>query len=599
MLPAEKVYTIEDFLQIDSAGDATFSPDNSRVAYLSTESGSSQIHLRPVMGGDAEQLTALPNPVTFVRYSPVDEVLLFEAAEGGNEQSQLYLLDVATREIRALTNTPTARHNFGGWSPDGSLVCYGSTERNGTDFDIYTLSLATGEKRCIFDRGEWCVGEGFSPRGTYVVVRQEHTNFDADLYLCDLAAGTVELLTPHEGHVHQRSVRWLPDESKFFLIRNSGREYAALARYTLATRSFDYLLTPEWDIEALALSHDGRHVAITVNEEGYSRLAVYDASSLEPRPLRLPAGNGYRPVFSPDSAWLAFNCADSRHALDVWVCPLPQGEARQLTTSRQGVPPEVMVEPELVRYESFDGLSVPAFIYRPQRAAREGDAPVVIGIHGGPESQYLANFQPVTQYLVYAGYAVVAPNIRGSSGYGARYLALDDVEKRLDSIKDIVALKEYLHTVPGVDAERVALMGASYGGYVVLACLAFYPTLWTAGVDTVGIANFVTFLENTAPYRRALREAEYGSLEHDRDLLTKISPIHAADKIEAALMVIHGANDPRVPLSEAEQVVAAVRGAGKHVELLVYPDEGHGLAKRKNKLDAYPKIVAFLDSVMR
>ena len=202
------------------------------------------------------------------------------------------------------------------------------------------------------------------------------------------------------------------------------------------------------------------------------------------------------------------------------------------------------------------------------------------------------------QYLVYNGYAVIAPNVRGSSGYGKSYMALDDVERRLDSVKDIVALREHIASMPDMDAARIALYGGSYGGFMVLACMAFYPELWAAGVDIVGIVNFVTFLQNTAPYRRAQREAEYGSLKNDRELLEKISPIHSIEKIEAPLLLIHGANDPRVPLSEAEQIVTRLKGVGRHVELLVYPDEGHGIAKLRNKLDAFPKVVEFLDKAL-
>jgi dipeptidyl aminopeptidase/acylaminoacyl peptidase len=254
-----------------------------------------------------------------------------------------------------------------------------------------------------------------------------------------------------------------------------------------------------------------------------------------------------------------------------------------------------MVEPELIRFVSFDGLSVPAFIYRPKGIKQGVRVPVVINIHGGPEAQYQPIYQPVMQYLVHNGYAVIAPNVRGSSGYGKSYMALDDIEKRLDSVKDIVALRNHIAGMSDMDATRIGLYGASYGGFMVLACMAFYPKLWAAGVDIVGIVNFVTFLENTAAYRRALREAEYGSLENDRELLEKISPIHSIEKIEAPLLLIHGANDPRVPLSEAKQVVAKLKEVGRQVELLVYLDEGHGIVKLQNKLDAYPKAVEFLD----
>jgi dipeptidyl aminopeptidase/acylaminoacyl peptidase len=269
---------------------------------------------------------------------------------------------------------------------------------------------------------------------------------------------------------------------------------------------------------------------------------------------------------------------------------LPDGEARQITrSSTAGIPRSSFRRPHLVRYPTFDGRKIPALLYEPDAE----NAPVVVNVHGGPESQSRPAFAPVTQYLLHRGYAVFFPNVRGSTGYGKAYTHLDDVELRMDSVRDLAHAAEWLREK---GHQRVAVLGGSYGGFMVLAALTEYPELWTAGVDIVGIANLVTFLENTGSYRRGLREPEYGSLERDRDFLESISPIHKAENIRAPLMVIHGKNDPRVPVGEAEQIVERVRENGGTVEYLLYEDEGHGLAKLKNRLDAYPKIAAFLDS---
>jgi len=591
-------YDIKDFLEVKAAGGANFSPDGTRIAYLSNATGTFQVFLMPAEGGESEQLTDFEDGVSFVRFSPTADVLLFGKAEGGNERTQFYLLDLETRKVTEVTANPEARHDFGAWSSDGKSICFASNERNGKDFDVYVMDVVTLEKRCVFDEGGWCAAQGFSPQGTYVVVRKNHSNVSTDLYLCNLATGNIDHLTPHTGNVFYTGALWLPDESAFFLIQDEGREFNGLARYTLGEKKFEYVLTPDWDVQGAVVDRGGKHIAVTVNEDGYERVAIYDTGNFEPRPYRLPAGNVYWTRFSENGQHLAFSLGDSRHTSDVWVLSLETGEARQLTHSHQGVPPEVMVEPEPIRFKSFDGLSVPAFVYRPKDLTEGTKAPVVISIHGGPEAQYQPTYNAVMQYFVHNGYAVIAPNVRGSSGYGKSYLALDDVEKRLDSVKDIVALREWVVGTSDMDATKIAVHGGSYGGFMVLACLAFYPKLWAAGVDIVGIVNFVTFLENTASYRRALREAEYGSLEKDKELLEKISPIHSIEKIEAPLLVIHGANDPRVPLSEAEQVVAKLTDAGRHVELLVYPDEGHGIAKLKNRLDAGSKTVDFLNKAL-
>ncbi|NNM83959.1 S9 family peptidase [Candidatus Parcubacteria bacterium] len=589
------IYSIGDFLKVKFAGGASFSPDGKWVAYLSDVTGTPQIFLIPTEGGMPEQLTDFEDPVSFVRFSPTEKMLLFGKAEGGNERTQFYLLDLSTRLITKVTSKPDVKHNFGGWSPDGESICFASNERNGKDFDVYAMDIDTLEKHCVFDKGGSCVAEGFSTQGTYMAVRRNHSNANTDLYLCNLKTGGVDHITPHKGNVFYMGALWLPDESAFFLLQDKDREFNGLARYSIAERKFSYVLTPDWDIQDVTMNRNGENISVTVNEDGYNRMTIYNVETLAARAYRLPTGNIYGARFSESGSHVAFNLGDSRRTSDIWVLTLETGESHQLTYSHQSVPPEAMVEPELIRFTSFDGLSVPAFVYRPKRNKQGKGAPVVINIHGGPEEQYLPVYQPVMQYLVHRGYAVIAPNVRGSSGYGKSYMALDDVEKRLDSVKDIIALRDYVMSMSDMDTSRIALYGGSYGGFMVLACMAFYPKFWAAGVDVVGIVNFVTFLENTAPYRRALREAEYGSLENDRELLEKISPIHSIEKIEAPLFVIHGANDPRVPLSEAEQVYKRLKKSGKRVELLVYQDEGHGLSKLKNRLDAYPRVVDFLD----
>lgn len=594
------MYTIEDFLKVSAAWSGEFSPEGTHIAYLSNETGTSQIYVMKADGRDTKQLTAFEDNVEFIVFSPVqNDIVLFGKSAGGNEQTQFFLLSIETGNITPLTNTPSVRHNFGDWSPDGTQICYSSNQRNGTDFDVYVMDVATHETRCVFEQGGMCGPEGFSPQGTYIVVQQRHSNANTDMFVVHLESGAIEHITPHTGNQWHAGASWLPDESAFFLIQDRDREYNGLAQYTPGTKALDYVLTPEWDIDAFSIDKSGMYLSVVANEEGAQRATLYNPKTLTPYSWSFPAGNIYRVRFSTDSTHAIFGVGDSRHTPDIWTLSLETGKFQQLTHSSQTVPPEVLVEPELIRFTSFDGLSVPAFVYTPQNIAPGTKVPVVINIHGGPEAQFQPVYLSVMQYLVHHGYAVVAPNVRGSSGYGKTYLGLDDVEKRLDSVKDIVALREYLATIPEFDADKVVVYGGSYGGFMVLACLAFYPEYWAAGVDIVGIANFVTFLENTADYRRALREAEYGSLAHHRELLEQISPIHAVANITAPLFVIHGANDPRVPLSEAEQIVAKLRELDRSVELVVYPDEGHGIGKLKNRLDLYPRVVEFLDGVVK
>ena len=327
--------------------------------------------------------------------------------------------------------------------------------------------------------------------------------------------------------------------------------------------------------------------------DGYSDVLLFGGRGGRMPDPGVPDGIAGGFAFSPDSRRLAFTLTAPGRNPDVWVLDLPDGEARRLTrSSTAGIPPKSFRRPDLVRYPTFDGREIPALFYRPEDAGDPTDVAVVVNVHGGPESQSRPAFAPVTQYLLNRGYGVFFPNVRGSTGYGKAYTHLDDVRLRMDSVKDLAHAAHWLRSC---GHERVAVMGGSYGGFMVLAALTEYPELWSAGVDIVGIANLVTFLENTGSYRRGLREPEYGSLERDREFLESISPIHKADGITAPLMVIHGKNDPRVPVGEAEQIVERVKQNGGAVEYLLYGDEGHGLAKLKNRLDAYPKIAAFFD----
>jgi dipeptidyl aminopeptidase/acylaminoacyl peptidase len=337
---------------------------------------------------------------------------------------------------------------------------------------------------------------------------------------------------------------------------------------------------------------------VTTNVDGVTHAELRDPDSLDKTAdVPLPDDGVAGPfVFSKDGRWLAYGFSSATVPGDVWRYSTATGATERVTVSPCEVDPATFVRPDLVRIPSFDGQQVPAFVFRPNGIT--GRHPVVAVVHGGPESQWRPSFSPLVQYLVASGFAVVAPNVRGSTGYGRTYQHLDDVDKRLDSVADLAALHDWIATCDDLDEDRCALYGGSYGGYMVLSGLVHQPERWAAGVDVVGIANLVTFLENTAAWRRAWREREYGSLTSDRELLEQLSPITHVERLRAPLMVIHGRNDPRVPLGEAEQIHAVARSKGLRSDLLVYDDEGHGLAKLRNRLDAYPRVAAFLHDVL-
>ena len=585
-------YEFGRYLKIRSAWGAGWSPDGRKVSFLTEITGVPQVWEVAAEGGWPEQLTFHDERVSGAEYSPTENYILFGMDAGGNERQQLFLLGgPGDGEERDLTRDPDAIHYPGGFSPDGARISFTATRRNGTDFDVFVQDVPDGEPEAVWEVSDYHTVSAWGPDGSFLIISRQHSNVNNDLYRLDLESGEATLLTPHEGDARFRSVNVAPGEAggSAYLATDRDGDFIRLARLDLDTLDLEYLTPDDHDVEEVELSKDGRHLAATRNVGGYSRLLLFNGRGGRRPDPEIPRGIVGGLAFSPDSTRLAFTLTGPARNPDVWTMRLPDGEAKRLTrSSTAGIPPRSFGSPEIVRYPSFDGREIPAVFYEPG----EEDTPVVVNVHGGPESQSRPAFAPVTQYLLGRGYAVFSPNVRGSTGYGKAYTNLDNVRLRMDSVKDLAHAAYWLRER---GHGRIAVMGGSYGGFMVLAALTEYPDLWSAGVDIVGIANLVTFLENTGSYRRRLREPEYGSLEDDGDFLRSISPIHKADRITAPLMVVHGKNDPRVPVGEAEQIVDRVQKSGGAVEYLLYEDEGHGLAKLKNRLDAYPRIAAFLD----
>ncbi len=579
-------YDFARYLKIRGAYAPGWSSDGRRVSFLTDITGVTQVWVVSAGGGWPEQLTFYEERVAGASRSPVEDKVLFSLDAGGNERMQLYLLGGG--EERDLTGDPDAIHYSGGFAPDGRRIAYTATRRNGVDFDVYVQDL-DDEPALVWEVGGYHTIADWGSDGLSLIVSRHHSNLNNDLYRLDLESGETRLLTPHEGDARFSGACVTPDGSALYLATDRDGDFLRLARLNLATLEIEYLTPDNRDVEGVELSRDGRYLVAARNVEGYSDLMLFTGSGRRMPTPEVPPGilGGFD--FSPDSERLAFTLTAPDRNPDGWVLDLPAGEPRRLTySSTAGIPRSTFRRPSVIRYPSFDGREIPALFYEP----REENAPVIVNVHGGPESQSRPLFAPVTQYLLNRGYAVFAPNIRGSTGYGKAYTHLDDVRLRMDSVEDLAHAAYWLREK---GHEKIGVMGGSYGGFMVLAALTECPDLWSAGVDIVGIANLVTFLENTGSYRRALRESEYGTLENDREFLESISPIHKAEQIAAPLMVIHGKNDPRVPVGEAEQIVDRVRSNGGAVEYLLYDDEGHGLAKLKNRLDAYPRIAAFLD----
>jgi dipeptidyl aminopeptidase/acylaminoacyl peptidase len=586
-------------LELRVAVPAGFDDAGEDLLVLSNLPGTMQLFQVSAGGGPLEQLTDLPEPVAGV-FVPGSGRILLQMDVGGNERHQLYLVDaVPGAEPEPLVVEPDLLHRSPQLSRDGRLLAYGCNRRTGSDFDVWVRDLESGEERLVFDLGGWCDPVGFSPDGRLLgVIRLSERPGDDDLYLVSVEDGGLVHVTPHEDEASFGPPAWLPEGDAFYFAASAGRDTAGIARYEVAAGTWEYVLEDEWDL-ACRIDEAGRGLLVHANADGYSRLELRDPRTLERRSeVPLPGRGVVSDVhFTRDGSRLAFGFTSPLVPGDVWVHDPAAGTTERRTRSPGDVSEQGLREPSLHRFASFDRESVPVFLYEP--ADVDGPAPVVVMIHGGPEAQLRPIFSPLAQFFAGAGYAVAAPNVRGSTGYGKRYEHLDDVRLRLDSVRDLVSLHDWLADAPErFDAARVVLYGGSYGGYMVLAGLAFHPGRWAAGIEIVGISSLVTFLEHTADWRRAFREREYGSLEHDRAFLEEISPITHVDRIRAPLFIVHGANDPRVPVGEARQIHEALTARGTRCELLVYDDEGHGLQKLANRLDAYPRAVAFLEEVL-
>jgi dipeptidyl aminopeptidase/acylaminoacyl peptidase len=562
--------------------------------------GTMQLFRSPLRGGRLEQLTDFGDPVDGC-FVPGTETILLQTDEAGNEHTQLSLLDVRhAAEPVPIVHDPAFVHRHPHLSRDGTLVAYATNRDNGVDWAVYVRSLHGSERR-VFARGGVCAPAGFSPDGRLLAVLHDtERSSDNNLFLVDLETGDVDHISPHEELASYGEPVWLPDGSAFFTSTNDGRDTAAICRYELASRRWTLVYESDWDLECLG-DDAGRRLLAHANVDGYSRLELLDPDSgfaLGEVPL---PGHGVveQPVLARDGSTLAFRFSSPTDPGDVWACDLAELRLEQVTELPRDGSAAGLREPELHRFSSFDGERVPVFLWEPDG---EGPFPVVVMVHGGPESQFrpafLPSYTPLQQHLVSRGYAVAAPNVRGSTGYGKRYEHLDDVRRRLDSVRDLAALHDWLGMLPRIDASRAVLYGRSYGGYMVLAGLAFQPERWAAGIECVGISNFVTFLENTAPWRRAVREPEYGSLERDREFLVEASPITHVDRIRAPLFIQHGANDPRVPLGETQQIHRVLTEKGIGCELLVHEDEGHAISKLENRIETFERAVAFLDAVL-
>jgi dipeptidyl aminopeptidase/acylaminoacyl peptidase len=593
-LPEVPVDLVERLARYQNTRGASFGgwlPDGSLL--VTTRFGeTNQAHRVRAPLGMREQLTFQREPINSVRAAPGDarEGFVFGMDVGGSEFWQLYWYDLATRETSLLTDGKRSRNEAPLWSRDGGQLAWSSTARNGVDTDIWVRDLSSGASRAVVTEGGAWYASGFSPDGKRLLVMRRVSINEMYPGVVDLATGKLEMFPVDGGKAGFGAFVFGPDSRQVYYVSDEGSEFLTLRHHDPAGGAPTVLSKAiPWNVLAVDVAPDGRHLAFVSNEDGIGKLHVLALPDHRPVALpELPIGVIGNLGFSPDGRRLALTLNSATSPSDVHVVDLAQRSVTQWTASEVGgLDASRFIAPRLVRYPTFDEVdgaprTIPAFYYRPEG---DGPFPVVINIHGGPEAQAFPVFNPTIQFLLREmKIAVLVPNVRGSAGYGKTYLQLDNGMKREDSVKDIGALLDWIAQQPELDKDRVGVSGGSYGGYMVLASMFHYNDRLRAGVDVVGISDFGTFLKNTESYRRDLRRAEYGD---ERDPAIKafhdrIAPLNNAHRITRPLFVAQGLNDPRVPYTEAEQIVSKVRDGGGDVWYLLFKDEGHGFAKKTN-----------------
>lgn len=612
-IPAELSKRLNQYQNMRTALLQDWIPGGGGALITTRFAQTAQVHVVPAAGGRRTQLTFFDEQVRWTSACPRKGCgyLLFGMDAGGSEFDQVYRLDLANGRTTMLSDGKS-KNGQAVWNPAGDRVAYSSTRRNGKDFDLYLLDpMEPGKQRLLAEvQGEWSPLD-FSPDGKRLLVQNYVSINESHLYVVDVATGQRRPLTPEgERGVSYPAARFSKNGERIYLTTDRDSDFVRLGWVDADAKAFEpHFMTADvsWDVEDFDLSGDGKRIAIAFNEGGVSTLRITDADGRATgRQPRLPMGviSGLR--FQRDGGLLGFTLAGPRTPGDVYAFDLRSGRVERWTWSETGgLDASAFSVPELVRYPTFDQVDgkprqIPAFVYLPPKRFK-APYPVLINVHGGPEGQSRPWFLGKGNHRMdELGIAVIYPNVRGSAGYGKQYLLLDNGSKREDSVRDLGALLDWIKTRPDLDASRVCVVGGSYGGFMSLAALTHYSDRLRCGISYVGISNFVTFLQNTQPYRQDLRRAEYGDerIPEMREFLDRVSPLTNADRIKVPLLVVQGANDPRVPASESDQIVAKVRQQGGPAWYLLAKDEGHGFVKKANADFADLAMTLFLQKYL-
>ncbi len=597
-------YTIEQMMNTTTIFGSDFSKDVSKILFTSDKSGVFNAYEIPIEGGDAQQLTHSDSSAIYaISYCPNDNRLLFQSDKDGNEIWNIYIRDT-DGSVRNLTPSAEARSTFMRWSEDGNSFYYMSNRRDPRFFDVYEMNINSFEEEMIYENNEGYSPGPISNNKRYIAFGRTITTNNSDMYLYDTQTGKMSYLSEHEGDIVFNPVTFSSDSKELYYLTNEGREFTYLKKYIIESAEMKVVEKTNWDILYSYFSRNGTYRVVGINNDAKTEVRIYENASGEEIALpELPNADITSIKISPDEAYMTFYVNGDRSPNNLYVYSFANGEFKRLTNSMNPeIDPEHLAKSKVIRYESFDGLEIPAILYKPASIAEGDKAPALVWVHGGPGGQSRIGYNPLLQYLANHGYVVLAVNNRGSSGYGKTFFGLDDLKHGQDDLQDCIEAKKFLAATGYADHERIGIIGGSYGGYMVLAALAFQPEEFQIGIDIFGVSNWLRTLRSIPPYWESFREALYkelGNPETDEEYLRSISPLFHAEKIKRPLMVLQGANDPRVLKVESDEIVEKVKANNVPVEYIVFDDEGHGFRKKENRIRGYKAILDFADRYLK
>ena len=600
-----KEYTIEQFMNTVRVGGSSFSSDEKSILFHTNKTGIFNVYSVPVSGGASSQLTNSTKESTFaVSYFPKDARFLYRYDRGGNENEHIYLREQDGAE-RDLTPGDKVKANFLGWSHDRKTFFYSTNERDPRFFDIYEMPIDTFKATLIYKDEAGLEFSAMSDDKKYLAFQKNGASTaDSDVFLYNTATKEMKNITAHTGDVANGAETFDINSKYLYYLTDAGSEYKYVARYDLATGKSDVVEKAPWDVAYTYFSQNGKYRVTAINEDARTKIKIYETASGKLVSLpQLPNADITGVNISPSEKLMAFYLNGDRSPSNLYVYDFVTKKATKLTDSLN---PEInqadLVDSQVIRYKSFDGVDVPSILYKPKAASASNKVPALVLVHGGPGGQTRVGYSALTQYLVNHGYAVLGVNNRGSSGYGKSFFTSDDGKHGREPLWDCVEAKKYLASLGYVDEKKIGIMGGSYGGYMVLAALAFKPEEFAVGVDLFGVSNWVRTLQSIPPYWESFRKSLYkeiGDPSTDLENLRAVSPLFHADKIVKPLIVLQGANDPRVIKPESDEIVDNIKKRGGVVEYVLFDNEGHGFTKKANEIRAYKGILDFLDRYLK